>query len=72
MVRTLGPMALSNGGCFLSMPATRLRLGTPRINTFCGDAIPGKTEVSFEQWYHKVQCIKDHYQESMVWESIVK
>ena len=26
--------------------------------------------VSFEQWYHKVQCIKDNYPESVVWESI--
>ena len=32
----------------------------------------GKTEVSFEQWYHKVQCVKDHYPESVVWESIVR
>ena len=32
----------------------------------------GKTEVSFEQWYHKVQCIKDHYPESVVQESIVR
>ena len=32
----------------------------------------GKTEVSFEQWYHKVQCVKDHYLESVVWESIVR
>ena len=34
--------------------------------------MPGKTEVSFEQWYHKVQCVKDHYPESMVQESIVQ
>ena len=26
----------------------------------------------FEQWYHKVQCVKDHYLESVVWESIVR
>ena len=37
-----------------------LHLGTPRINTFSGEAMPGKTEVSFEQWYHEVQCVKDH------------
>ena len=49
-----------------------LRLGTPRINTLRGDAAPGKTEVAFEQWYHKVQCVKDHYQESVVWESIIR
>ena len=28
-------------------------------------------EVSFEQWYHEVQCIKDHYPESVVRESII-
>ena len=32
----------------------------------------GKTEVSFKQWYHEVQCVKDHYLESVVWESIVR
>ena len=31
----------------------------------------GKTEVSIEQWYHKVQCVKDHYPELVVWESII-
>ena len=34
--------------------------------------MPGKTEVSFEQWNHKVQCIKDHYPESVIRESIVR
>ena len=32
----------------------------------------GKTEVSFEQWYHEVQCVKDHYLGSVVWESIIR
>ena len=32
----------------------------------------GKMEVSFEQWYHEVQCVKGHYTESVVWESIVR
>ena len=50
----------------------RLRLGTPGINTFSGNAMPGKTEVSFEQWYHELQCVKDHYPGSVVWESIVR
>ena len=49
-----------------------LHLGPPRINTFSGKAMPGKTEVSFEQWYHEVQCVKDHYPDSVVWESIVQ
>ena len=51
---------------------TGLQLGTPQINTFSGKAMLGKTEVSFEQWYHEVQCVKDHYLESVVWESIVR
>ena len=32
----------------------------------------GKTKVSFKQCYHKVQCVKDHYPESVVQESIVR
>ena len=28
-------------------------------------------EVLFKQWYHKVQCVKDHYPESVVREGIV-
>ena len=34
--------------------------------------MPDKTEVSFEHWNHKVQCIKNHFLESVVWESIVQ
>ena len=30
-----------------------------------------KMEVLFEQWYHEVQCVKDHYLGSLVRESIV-
>ena len=56
----------------LSMLAAGLRMGTPRINTFSGDVTPGKTKVSFEQCYHEVQCIKDHYLEAVVWESIIQ
>ena len=52
--------------------ASGLCLGTPRINTFSGEAMPGKAEVLFEQWNLKVQCIKDHYPESVVQESIVR
>ena len=33
--------------------------------------MPGKMEVPFKQWYHEVQCVKDHYPESVVRESIV-
>ena len=51
--------------------AMGLQLGTPHINTFSGKAMPGKMEVSFEQWYHEVQCVKDHYPESVVRQSIV-
>ena len=49
-----------------------LHLGTPKISTFSGDVAPGKTEVSYEQWSHEVQCIKDHYPESVVRESIIR
>ena len=52
--------------------ASGLHLGTPRINTFSGKAMPGKAEVSFKQWNHEVQCIKDHYPELMVQESMVR
>ena len=41
-------------------------MGTPHINTFSGDANPGKTKVSFKQCYHEVQCIKDPYPEAVV------
>ena len=59
-------------GCLINTLASVLHLGAPQINTFSGKAMPGKSEVSFEQWYHKVQCIKDHYAEVVVWESIVR
>ena len=59
-------------GHLINTLALGLHLGTPRIDTFRGKAMPGKTEVSFEQWYHEVQCVKDHYPESVVWESIVQ
>ena len=59
-------------GHLINTLALGLHLGTPRINTFSGKATPGKTEVLFEQWNHKVHCIKDHYLESVVWESIVQ
>ena len=49
-----------------------LHIGTPKISTFSGDAAPGKTKVSYEQWSHEVQCIKDHYPESVVRESIMR
>ena len=28
--------------------------------------------MSFEQWYHGVQCVKNHYLESVVWKSIIR
>ena len=56
----------------LSILAAGLRMGTLRISTFSGNATPGKTKVSFEQWYHEVQCVKDHYPEAVVWESIIR
>ena len=38
-----------------------MKLGTPCINTFSSEAMLGKMEVSFKQWYHEVQSVKDHY-----------
>ena len=58
-------------GHLINTLAMRLQLGTPQINTFSDDAMPCKMKVSFEQWYHEVQCVKDHYPESVVKESIV-
>ena len=59
-------------GHLISTLASGLHLGTPRINTFSSKATPGRTEVSFEQWNHKVQCIKDHYPKLVIQESIVR
>ena len=56
----------SDVGQLITTLASGLCLGTPKINTFSSNVTPGKTEVSFEQWNHKVQCIKDHYSESVV------
>ena len=44
----------------------------PQKSTFSGDVAPGKTEVSYKQWSYEVQCIKDHYLESVVRESIMR
>ena len=49
-----------------------LCIGTPKISIFSGDTAPGKTKVSYKQWSHEVQCIKDHYTESVVRESIIR
>ena len=48
-----------------------LCIGSPKINTFSSNVTLGKTEVLYEQWNHEVQCIKDHYPESVVWKSIM-
>ena len=53
-------------GHLINTLASGLHLGTPRINTFSGDAMLGKTEVSFKQWCYEVQCVKDHYPELVV------
>ena len=66
------PAPSNRGGIqhLISTLATGLQMGTPRINTFSGNATPGNTEVSFEQWYHEVQCADDHCLESVVQKSI--
>ena len=53
-------------GQLITTLALGLCLGTLKINSFSGEVTPGITEVSFEQWNHEVQCIKDHYPESVV------
>ena len=59
-------------GWLITTLTSDLCIGTPKISTFSGDVAPGKTEVSYEQWSHEVQCIKDHYPESVVRESIIR
>ena len=62
----------SEMGQLITALALGLYLGTPKINTFSSDVTPGKTEVLFEQWNYRVQCIKDHYLELVVQESIMR
>ena len=62
----------SDVGRLITTLASGLWVGTPKISTFSGDTTPGKIEVPFEQWNHEVHCIKDHYPESVVWESIMR
>ena len=69
---TCPPQMEEDIGCLINTLATRMWLGTLRINTFSGEATLGKTEVSFEQWYPEVQCVEDHYLESVVWKSLVR
>ena len=59
-------------GHLINTLVSGLCLASPQRNTFSGEATPGKTEVWFEQWYHKVQYVKDHYPELVVWKSIVR
>ena len=59
-------------GQLITTLTSGLHIGTPKINTFSSDVTPGKTEVSYEQWNHEVQCIKDHYPELVVQESIMR
>ena len=58
-------------GQLINALTSGLQISTPKISTFSGDVAPHKAEVSYEQWSHKVQCIKDHYPESVVRESIM-
>ena len=59
-------------GQLITALTSGLHIGTPKINTFSGNVTLGKTEVLYEQWNHEVQCIKDHYPESVVQESIMR
>ena len=59
-------------GQLITALTSGLQIGTPKISTFSGNMAPSKTEVSYKQWSHEVQCIKDHYPESVVRESIMQ
>ena len=59
-------------GQLISALTSGLQIGTLKISTFSGEAAPSKTEVSYEQWSHEVQCVKDHYPESVVRKSIMQ
>ena len=59
-------------GQLITTLTSGLHIGTQKISIFSGNVAPGKTEVSYEQWSHEVQCIKDHYPESVVRESIMR
>ena len=59
-------------GQLITTLTSGLHIGTPKISTFSGNVAPGKIEVLYKQWSHEVQCIKDHYQESVVRESIMR
>ena len=59
-------------GQLITALTSGLHIGTPKISTFSGDMALGKTKVSYEQWSHEVQCIKDHYPESVVREGIMR
>ena len=58
-------------GQLIAALTSGLHIGTLKISTFSGNAAPGKTEVLYEKWSHEVQCIKDHYPELVVRESIM-
>ena len=59
------PQLEEDVGHLISTLATGLQLGSPDEH-FQWQTMLGMTEVSFKQWYHDVQCVQDHYPESMV------
>ena len=59
-------------GLLITALTSGLQISTPKMSTFSGNVAPSKTEVSYEQWSHEVQCIKDHYLELVVRESIMQ
>ena len=54
------------------MSMVGLRMDTAHINTFISDATPKKIKLSLGQWYHEVQCVKDHFPMVVVRESIIQ
>ena len=59
-------------GQLITALTSGLQISTPKISIFSGEVASSKTKVSYEQLSHKVQCIKDHYLESVVRESIMQ
>ena len=65
-------LAGTNMGQLITALTMGLQISTPKISTFSGNVAPSKTEVSYEQWSQEGQCIKNHYPELVVRESIMQ
>ena len=59
-------------GQLITALTSGLQISTPKISTFSSNVAPNKTGVSYKQWSHEVQCIKDNYLELVVRKSIMQ